>query len=147
MPNLLPNVSGGDPDADFAAALARSRAADAAAGRALIGPHRSDLSVIHHAKNEAASRGSTGEQKALLIAIILAHAGLVAERIGRPPLLLLDEIAAHLDAQRRAALFERLAATGSQVWMTGTDPALFADVAPDTVRLQVADGAIMQLNA
>lgn len=127
---------------DLATALARNRAADAAAGRALIGPHRTDLLVTHAAKREPAARGSTGEQKALLIAIILAHAELVAARIGRPPLLLLDEIAAHLDASRRAELFARLAATGSQVWMTGTEPALFADAGAAT-RVHVAAGALL----
>ena len=132
---------GGDAVPDLASALARNRAADAAAGRALIGPHRADLLVTHAAKGEPAARGSTGEQKALLIAIILAHADLVADRMGRPPLLLLDEIAAHLDADRRAALFARLAATGSQVWMTGTDAALFSAVGEATW-LRVADGVV-----
>ena len=134
-------MGGGEPGADFAAALARSRSADAAAGRALIGPHRADLLVTHAAKGEAAARGSTGEQKALLIAIVLAHAELVAARTGRPPLLLLDEVAAHLDGARRAALFDRLAATGSQVWMTGTDAALFAGVV-DATRLHVEGGRV-----
>jgi DNA replication and repair protein RecF len=120
-------LEGGEWPGDAEAALARGRAADAAAGRALIGPHRSDLAVTHAGKGEAAARGSTGEQKALLIALVLAHAELVAARTGRPPLLLLDEIAAHLDASRRAALFARLVAMGSQVWMTGTDAALFRD--------------------
>ncbi|OYU16526.1 MAG: DNA replication/repair protein RecF [Alphaproteobacteria bacterium PA4] len=132
---------GGAAVADLAAALARNRAADAAAGRALIGPHRSDLIVTHAAKGEPAARGSTGEQKALLIAIVLAHAELVAERTGRPPLLLLDEVAAHLDADRRAALFARLAATGSQVWMTGTDTALF-DAVGEATRLHIANGVV-----
>ena len=124
---------------DLALRLATNRAADAAAGRALVGPHRADLVVGHAGKGEAA-RGSTGEQKALLIAIILAHAALVAARVGRPPLLLLDEVAAHLDAARRAALFERLAATGSQVWMTGTDAGLFADIAGSATRLHIGAG-------
>ena len=132
-------LTAGDAD-DLAAMLARSRAADAAAGRALTGPHRTDLIVRHAAKAEPASRGSTGEQKALLIAIILAHARLVAARTGRAPILLLDEIAAHLDAPRRAALFERLADTGSQVWMTGTDAALFASAGGQ--RLRVESGVV-----
>lgn len=132
-------LGGGESD-DLAATLARSRSADAAAGRALLGPHRSDLIVTHAGKGEAAARGSTGEQKALLIAIVLAHAELVAERTGQPPLLLLDEIAAHLDSRRRAALFVRLAATGSQVWMTGTDAALFADVGSGATRLRIEAG-------
>jgi DNA replication and repair protein RecF len=127
---------------DFQALLAQGRAGDAAAGRARIGPHRADLLVTHAAKGEPAARGSTGEQKALLIAIILAHAELVATRTGRPPLLLLDEVAAHLDAARRADLFARLAATGGQVWMTGTDPALFDAVGATVTRLHVSNGSV-----
>ena len=138
---LLALEANGIPD-DFAGILARGRAGDAAAGRARSGPHRADLLVTHAAKLEPAARGSTGEQKALLIAIILAHAELVATRTGRAPLLLLDEVAAHLDAARRADLFARLAATGSQVWMTGTDPALFADVDAAATRLQIINGKI-----
>lgn len=134
-------LGGGESGPDLARLLARNRGADAAAGRALVGPHRADLLVTHSAKGEAAARGSTGEQKALLIAIILAHAELVAARIGRAPLLLLDEVAAHLDAGRRGVLFERLAATGSQVWMTGTDAGLFAGVA-GAMRLHVAGGLV-----
>jgi DNA replication and repair protein RecF len=109
----------------FAAELRAGRARDAAAGRTLAGPHRSDLAVTHLGKGQPADRCSTGEQKALLLGLVLAHAGLVAERAGRPPVLLLDEVAAHLDPLRRAALFERLAATAAQVWMTGTERALF----------------------
>ncbi len=111
--------------ADLAAALKRNRTLDAAAGRALIGPHRADLAVVHAGKALPAGLGSTGEQKALLIAIVLAHAALVRARLGAPPLMLLDEIAAHLDAPRRGRLFARLAETGAQVWMTGTDRGLF----------------------
>jgi DNA replication and repair protein RecF len=133
---------GGETVADLAAALARNRAADAAAGRALLGPHRADLLVAHAGKGEPAARGSTGEQKALLIAIILAHAELVAARHRRAPLLLLDEVAAHLDPLRRAALFDRLAAMDTQVWMTGTDAALFADVGSGATRLHVENGVV-----
>jgi DNA replication and repair protein RecF len=133
-------LTGGDAGPDLAVRLAAGRAADAAAGRALAGPHRADLDVVHLGKGEPAARGSTGEQKAMLIAIILAHAELVADARGKPPLLLLDEIAAHLDARRRAALFDRLAAMGSQVWMTGTDPALFEGVTGTC--LVVAAGAV-----
>lgn len=111
---------------DLAATLARNRAADAAAGRATVGPHRADLVVTNAAKAQPAARSSTGEQKALLLGLVLAHAGLVAARTGRPPILLLDEVAAHLDPARRAALFDRLAASGGQVWLTGTEAALFA---------------------
>lgn len=107
------------------APLAPARARDAAAGRTLAGPHRADLLVTHAAKSQPASLCSTGEQKALLIGLILAHADLVAERTQRRPVLLLDEIAAHLDPLRRQALFARLGASGGQVWMTGTEPAPF----------------------
>jgi DNA replication and repair protein RecF len=112
--------------------LAASRARDAAAGRTLAGPHRTDLIVTHAAKNQPAGFCSTGEQKALLIGLVLAHADLVAERTQRRPILLLDEIAAHLDPLRRAALFERLECAGGQVWMTGTEPALFQGIGAAT---------------
>lgn len=125
--------------ATLAADLAQSRARDAAAGRALVGPHRSDLAVTHLGKGQAAALCSTGEQKALLLGLILAHAGLVAERTGAPPILLLDEVAAHLDPMRRAALFERLAGTG-QVWMTGTEPALFTELDAAALRLTLGAG-------
>ena len=128
---------------DFAALLAANRARDAAAGRTLIGPHRSDLVVTHLGKGQAAARCSTGEQKALLLGIVLAHSELVADRIGRPPVLLLDEVAAHLDPIRRAALFDRLAQQGGQVWMTGTEPALFAEAGPSSTRLIVREGMVL----
>ena len=129
---------GGDA-ARLAAELRTGRARDAAAGRALAGPHRTDLLVTHLDKpgpsgaggGQPAAQASTGEQKALLLGIVLAHAELVAKRTGRAPVLLLDEVAAHLDPRRRAALFERLAGRG-QVWMTGTEPALFADAGEAT---------------
>ena len=125
----------------FAAELKAGRGRDAAAGRTLAGPHRSDLFVTHPAKRQPAERCSTGEQKALLLAIVLAHADLVASRVGRRPVLLLDEVAAHLDPSRRAALFDRLAAGGGQVWMTGTERSLFAGIA-DASWFDVADGRI-----
>jgi DNA replication and repair protein RecF len=109
---------------DLAASLGANRARDAAAGRALLGPHRQDLAVTHRAKDIPAARSSTGEQKALLLGLVLAHAELVADRRGEPPILLLDEVAAHLDPKRRAALFDRLEGRG-QVWMTATESALF----------------------
>lgn len=124
------------------ASLRSSRARDAAAGRSLSGPHRADLLVRHVDKGQPADRCSTGEQKALLLGITLAHADLVAEQRGARPILLLDEVAAHLDPARRAALFERLSAAGGQVWMTGTEPALFADAPKETQRLIVADGTL-----
>lgn len=126
---------------DLAAELRTGRGRDAAAGRTLAGPHRTDLAVTHLGKGQPADRCSTGEQKALLLGIVLAHADLVAERAGRPPLLLLDEVAAHLDPIRRAALFDRLAATATQVWMTGTEPALFDGIGAAT-RLTVRSGRV-----
>jgi DNA replication and repair protein RecF len=128
--------------ADLVVELARGRARDSAAGRALVGPHRTDLSVTHLGKGQAAGLCSTGEQKALLLAIVMAHADLVAERSGRRPILLLDEVAAHLDPRRRAALFGRLESAGGQVWMTGTEAGLFGEVGPSATRLEVADSAI-----
>jgi DNA replication and repair protein RecF len=112
---------------DLAADLKASRGRDAAAGRALVGPHRQDLAVTHLAKRQPAARGSTGEQKALLLGLVLAHADLVASRRGQPPVLLLDEVAAHLDPDRREALFTRLSGRG-QVWMTATEDSLFASI-------------------
>jgi DNA replication and repair protein RecF len=96
--------------------------------------------VTHLGKRQAASLCSTGEQKALLLGVILAHAELVAERTGMTPVLLLDEVAAHLDPVRRAALFARLGGIG-QVWMTGTEDALFADLGRDALRLTLGTGA------
>jgi DNA replication and repair protein RecF len=108
--------------------LRANRARDAAAGRTLDGPHLTDLQVIYAPKNMPARDASTGEQKALLIGLVLAHANLVAEMTGITPLLLLDEVVAHLDPGRRTALFNELAKLGAQVWMTGADPAAFADI-------------------
>ncbi|MBS0503944.1 MAG: DNA replication/repair protein RecF [Proteobacteria bacterium] len=122
--------------------LAANRARDAAAGRATDGPHRIDLRVTHLGKDQPAEHCSTGEQKALLIGLILAHAALVAERAGRPPILLLDEVAAHLDPRRRAVLLERLAAGGGQVWMTGTEPGLFAEAPPGAAHFTVESATI-----
>ena len=114
------------PDADVLRAQWRQgRAADRRAGRTLTGPHRADLTVLHAAKSMPAARCSTGEQKALLLCIVLAHADLVRARFGAPPVLLLDEVAAHLDELRRTALFRQLAEMGGQVWLTGTDLAMF----------------------
>jgi DNA replication and repair protein RecF len=133
------SLEGGE-STDLAEALAAGRTRDAAAGRTLAGPHRSDLAVTHLGKHQPAASSSTGEQKALLIGLILAHAGLVAERTGRRPILLLDEIAAHLDPARRFALFERLAGESGQVWMTGTEPDLFTGVGTPATWLDVRPG-------
>ena len=124
------------------AELAASRLRDAEAGTTSCGPHRSDLAVRHLDLDLPAAEGSTGQQKAVLVSIVLAHARLVALSRGRPPLLLLDEIAAHLDAERRAALFDEVVALGVQSWMTGTDAELFAPLAGRAQILRVADGSI-----
>jgi DNA replication and repair protein RecF len=125
---------------DLAAALRANRSRDAAAGRAIEGPHRQDLAVLHRAKCMPAAQSSTGEQKALLLGLVLAHADLVAERRGEPPILLLDEVAAHLDPKRRAALFGRLERRG-QVWMTATEATLFDGIS-DASRFHVQPGCI-----
>jgi DNA replication and repair protein RecF len=127
-------------EGDLAVHLQANRPRDAAAGRATEGPHRHDLAVTYRAKQMPAARCSTGEQKALLLGLVLAHAELVAERRGAPPILLLDEVAAHLDPTRRAALFARLEERG-QVWMTATEAALFAGIGSAT-RFAVANGQI-----
>jgi DNA replication and repair protein RecF len=116
-------------EAEEAAGLARSleaaRGRDAAAGRTLDGPHRSDLEAIYAAKDMPARACSTGEQKALLISLVLGNARALAEATGTAPVLLLDEVAAHLDESRRRALYDEIAALGAQAWMTGTGPELF----------------------
>ncbi|MEP2828641.1 DNA replication/repair protein RecF [Parvibaculum sp.] len=127
----------------FCARLKEMRGRDAAAGRALDGPHRSDLLVRHAAKDREARLCSTGEQKALLIGMVLANARLLAAR-GRPPLLLLDEIAAHLDEERRAALFDEIVGLNLQAFMTGTDPSLFQSLGERAQNLAVAKGEIKQ---
>lgn len=131
----------------LAEALARSRSRDAAAGRTLHGPHRADLVVVHRQKQQPAARCSTGEQKALLLGLVLAHARLVESRSGRRPLILLDEVAAHLDPGRRASLFARLCADGGQVWMTGTEPALFDGVGAGACRFRVEPGSVTAVQA
>ncbi len=133
----------GEPEQEDAlrAALISGRQRDRAAGRTLSGPHRADLLVRHVAKNQDAALCSTGEQKALLLSIILAHAQMIGEARGRPLVILLDEVAAHLDPLRRGALFERLRATGGQVWMTGTEAGLFEGLGAAT-RLHVGSGRV-----
>jgi DNA replication and repair protein RecF len=122
--------------------LRQGRARDAAAGRTLDGPHLTDLEVIYAPKNMPARDASTGEQKALLIGLVLAHAHLVAEMTGITPLLLLDEVVAHLDPGRRTALFGQLAKLGAQVWMTGADPAAFAGIGASGETFDVNSGRI-----
>ena len=126
---------------DLAALLRSNRGRDASAGRSTEGPHKQDLTVTHVAKDQPASRSSTGEQKALLLGLVLAHAELVADRRGAPPVLLLDEVAAHLDPGRRAALFARIEGRG-QVWMTATEAALFDGIGARASRFHVESGTI-----
>ena len=125
--------------------LRDSRARDAAAGRTLDGPHLTDLRVIYAPKHMPARDASTGEQKALLIGLVLAHANLVAEMTGLTPLLLLDEVVAHLDPSRRAVLFSELAKLGAQVWMTGADPASFGEVGASGEIFEIESGRIKRL--
>ena len=128
---------------DLGVRLKANRNADAAARRATQGPSTEDLKVVHADKNRPAAQGSTGEQKALLLGLILAHADLVADKRGAPPILLLDEVAAHLDPARRAALFARLDGRG-QVWMTATEAALFDSIVGAASRYHVEAGTIFR---
>ena len=134
---------GGWEGGDLMEQLHSGRNRDSAAGRTLSGPHREDLLVRHAIKKIDAAQSSTGEQKALLLALILAHAELVANRRGTPPILLLDEVAAHLDPERRAALFGRLAGRG-QVWMTATEAALFEGIG-EASRYYVTPGEVVSV--
>jgi len=126
----------------FRETLGQTRRRDAAAGRTLTGPQTSDLAVRHGPKDEAARDCSTGEQKALLMGLTLAHARLVGEMTGKAPLLLLDEVAAHFDPRRREALFHELDTLGGQIWMTGADPLLFASLEGRAEMLHVTPGRI-----
>lgn len=125
--------------------LHETRARDAAAGRTLSGPQISDLTVRHGPKRMAASQCSTGEQKALLVGLTLAHAALVRAMSSIAPIVLLDEIAAHFDPLRRSALFNRLEALGGQVWMTGADPQAFSELAGRAEILAVSPGRIVRV--
>jgi DNA replication and repair protein RecF len=122
--------------------LRDNRARDAQAGRTLEGPHLTDLRVIYAPKQCPAADASTGEQKALLIGLVLAHAGLLADMIGHAPILLLDEVVAHLDPDRRRALFDELAQVAGQAWLTGADPAAFAEVGGDAEVFEVTSGRL-----
>ncbi|AZO16851.1 DNA replication/repair protein RecF [Mesorhizobium sp. M2A.F.Ca.ET.043.05.1.1] len=131
-----------DVEERYRAALANGRERDRAAGRTLDGPHRSDLVVRHRPKSMPAELCSTGEQKALLVGIVLSHARLTGEMSGLTPILLLDEIAAHLDAGRRAALFSILEELNCQAFMTGTDAALFSSLEGRAQFLTVDHGSV-----
>ncbi|HBR68312.1 MAG TPA: DNA replication/repair protein RecF [Rhodospirillaceae bacterium] len=140
---LLHNVPALEVEEMFSYQLKQSRAHDAVAGGAATGPHKSDLLVHYAAKNMAAEQCSTGEQKALLIGLVLAHARLIAAERGAPPVLLLDEVAAHLDEGRRAALYGLLEGLGGQVWLTGTDEKLFESVGSRAQFFEVREAHIM----
>lgn len=126
--------------------LAAERRTDAESGTTTFGPHRSDLHVHHIGTGIKAALCSTGEQKALLLAILLAQARLLAAQRGAPPIMLLDEVAAHLDAERRAALFDEILALRAQAWLTGTDPALFSPLRRQAQFFAVADARISPMD-
>jgi len=142
MEKLIPAHPAIEIEERYREVLRDNRARDAAAGRTLDGPHLTDLSVIYAEKGIAAGDASTGEQKALLIGLVLAHAKLIAAMTGTAPVLLLDEVFAHLDPARRRALREELAQLGAQAWITGADPALFAEIAADATIVEVNSGRL-----
>ena len=135
----LTTPDGAENPADLGLALAENRRRDLAAGRTLIGPHRIDMAAIFVEKSIPADQCSTGEQKALLVSLILANARSLKAEQGATPILLLDEISAHLDTARRAALFDELCALGAQALMTGTEAQLFDNLGPRGQYLQVTD--------
>jgi DNA replication and repair protein RecF len=134
-----------DAEDRYRAMLRDARARDRAAGRTLVGPQASDLAVRHGPKDIPAGMASTGEQKALLVGLVLAHARLVETMSGIAPLVLLDEVAAHLDPRRRRGLFEAIDALGGQIWLTGADPALFAELGASADLLYVRPGRVEPL--
>jgi DNA replication and repair protein RecF len=141
---LLPDHPATEIEDRYRTVLRDNRGKDAAAGRTTDGPHLTDLAVIYAPKNIPAADASTGEQKALLIGLVLAHAGLIAEMTGFAPVLLLDEVVAHLDPGRRAALYDAVAALGAQVWMTGADPAAFAEIATRAETFDISPGRVVR---
>ena len=148
MEKLIPAHPAIEVEERYRALLRDNRARDAAAGRTLDGPHLTDLSVVYTQKGISAGEASTGEQKALLIGLVLAHANLIAEMTGSAPVLLLDEVVAHLDPGRRAALHTELAQIGAQVWMTGADPVLFSEVDnKDATMVEVRSGDLQLRNS
>ncbi len=145
LEQLLGNAPALEVEQLFQYQLKESRGVDMLTGGAATGPHKSDLQVWMHEKNMPADQCSTGEQKALLIGLILAHARLIAAERGAPPLILLDEVAAHLDEGRRAALFDVLSDLGGQVWLTGTEESLFSAITGRAQFFRVAAGRIAEL--
>jgi len=142
LEDLIPVHPASDVEQRYRAVLRDNRGRDAAAGRTLDGPHLSDLKVVYAAKDIPAADASTGEQKALLIGLVLAHARLLSEMIGAAPVLLLDEVLAHLDPTRRLALHRELAELGAQTWMTGADPALFREIESPAALIEVKSGTL-----
>ena len=142
MEKLVPAHPAIEIEERYRALLRDNRSRDAAAGRTLDGPHLTDLAVVYKRKSIAAAEASTGEQKALLIGLVLAHARLITEMTASVPVLLLDEVVAHLDPARRAALHTELAQLGAQVWMTGADPALFAEIKGNAAMVEVRAGKL-----
>ncbi len=142
MEKLLPLHPAREIEDRYRAVLRDNRARDAAAGRTLDGPHLTDVAVAYAPKNIAAADASTGEQKALLIGLVLAQASLIAEMSGLAPVLLLDEVVAHLDPGRRAALYAELETLGAQVFMTGADPGAFAEIEARAEIFDVSPGRV-----
>lgn len=138
----LADQPAGEVEDRYRTLLRHNRERDRAAGRTLVGPQASDLSVFHGPKNVMAELASTGEQKALLVGLVLAHARLVADMSGITPLILLDEVAAHLDPRRRLALYEALDTLNAQVFMTGADEALFSAMPAQAQRFVVTPGCV-----
>jgi DNA replication and repair protein RecF len=142
MEQLLSSHPALEVEERYRAVLRENRTRDAAAGRTLDGPHLTDLSVSYVRKDIPAAEASTGEQKALLISLVLAHARLIAAMTAFAPIVLLDEVVAHLDPSRRAALNAELAELDAQVWMTGADPALFTEIGQDAVMVEISAGRL-----
>jgi DNA replication and repair protein RecF len=140
MEDKIASGAAADAEDEYRARLAELRGRDRAAGRTTEGPHASDLAVVHGPKQAPAGLCSTGEQKALLLGLVLAHARLVGRLSGAAPLVLLDEVAAHLDPERRAALYGLLDRLGAQAFLTGADLALFADLGPESAVFSVSPG-------
>jgi DNA replication and repair protein RecF len=143
LEQLIPAYPASDVEQRYRAVLRDNRDRDAAAGRTLDGPHLSDLKVVYAAKDIPAADASTGEQKALLIGLVLAHARLLSEMTAAAPVLLLDEVLAHLDPARRLALHRELAELGAQAWMTGADPALFREIESLASVVEVKSGTLI----
>lgn len=143
LENVLETRPALEVEESFRASLKQSRPRDAITGGAKEGAHKSDLAVIYAAKSMAADQCSTGEQKALLTGVILAHARLIKAERGTPPILLMDEVAAHLDENRRAALYRILQDLGGQVWLTGTDRNLFDAIEGKAQFFEIADGGVV----